>query len=166
MFGLSPLGTFHTAISLVAVAAGITALVRRGRIGSRSPAGQIYVWGTVLTCLTGFPIMRHGGFGPPHVLGVVTLGVLGAAFAAESGRWGGRGAPYFATVGYSATLFLHSIPAVTETATRLPAAKPFASGPNDPAIQSATAALFLLFAIGATVQVLRLRNDAAGARQP
>ena len=86
MFGLTSLGAVHTAISLVALAAGIAAIVRFGRISWNSRVGQVYVWATALTCLTGFGIFQRGGFGVPHVLGIVTLAVLGiAALAGEVG---------------------------------------------------------------------------------
>jgi hypothetical protein len=166
MFGLTSLGAFHTAISLIAVGAGIVALGRVGRINTGTRAGLVYLGATVLTCLTGFPIMQHGGFGPPHILGVVVLGLLGVAFAAGRGRLGGRAAPYIETVGYSTTLFLHFIPAVTETATRLPLGQPFAASPEDPVIRIATVILFIAFVCGATWQVLRLRKDTASAWRP
>ena len=44
-------------------------------ISLRSPVGRIYVIAMVLTCATGFFIFHHGGFGKPHVLGIVTLAV-------------------------------------------------------------------------------------------
>src|SRR5207247_1322979 len=86
MFGLTPLGTFHTAISLIAVVAGFIALARDREISTRSAAGAVFFWGTVITCVTGFGIFQHGGFGKPHVLGIVTLIVLGVGVAAERGR--------------------------------------------------------------------------------
>ncbi len=73
--GLTPLGIIHTAIGLIAVAAGLVAFFRDKGISSTNPLGKLYVWTTVITCLTGFGIYQHGGFGKPHVLGV--LGVLG-----------------------------------------------------------------------------------------
>src|SRR2546422_6884866 len=96
MFGLTPLGTFHTAISLIAVVAGFVALARDKEISTRSAAGSLFFWGTVITCLTGFGIFRHGGFGKPHVLGIVTLIVLGVAVAAERARAFRRGSRYIA----------------------------------------------------------------------
>src|SRR5471032_1222902 len=50
IYGLTSLGAVHTAISLVAVAAGIVALVRYGEISPRNLTGQVYVVTTVLTC--------------------------------------------------------------------------------------------------------------------
>ena len=42
-FGLTSLGVPHTAISLVAVAAGIAALVRYKEISPRTRTGKVYV---------------------------------------------------------------------------------------------------------------------------
>ncbi len=85
MLGLTTLGIIHTGISLIAVAAGIVAFVREKEITSRNGVGKLYIWTTVLTCLTGFPIMQHGGFGKPHSLGVITLFVLAVAAVAGKG---------------------------------------------------------------------------------
>lgn len=157
MLGLTQLGIAHTAISLVAVAAGAVALVRDGRIGSRDALGKVYLVATALTCLTGFGIFQHGGFGKPHALGVLTLLVLGVAVAAEYTRTFGRAAAYVATVAYSATFFFHWIPAITETTTRLPPGRPLLPNADAPELQVATAVLFVLFLAGVVLQVRRLR---------
>jgi hypothetical protein len=135
MFGLTPLGAFHTAVSLIAIAAGFASLIRHGDITWRAPEGKAYVLTTVLTCLTAFGIFRHGGFGPPHALGIITLIVLGVALTAGATKVFGRASRYVETVGYSATLFLHMIPGVTETATRVPLGAPLASSADDPVIR-------------------------------
>jgi cytochrome b subunit of formate dehydrogenase len=49
---------------------------------SRNQLGNIYVLATVITCLSGFGIFQHGGFGKPHVLGIITLVVLAVAWVA------------------------------------------------------------------------------------
>jgi uncharacterized membrane protein len=158
MFGLTNLGLIHTAISVVALAAGAAALVRDKEITSRNGLGQIYLWTTVITCLTGFGIFQHGGFGKPHLLGVLTLLALGAAAVAERTGLFGRASAYISTLSYSLTFFLHFIPGVTETFTRLPAGNPAFSSPEDPAMQPVIGGIFLLFLVGSTLQVLRLRG--------
>ena len=158
MPGLSTLGVIHTAISLVAVAAGAISLIRTGEISGNNSVGKTYIYMTILTCLTGFGIFHHGGFGKPHVLGIITLVVIFIAMACEGKmRLFGKLSPYIAIVSYSLTFFFHLIPAITETATRLPVSSPLASGPDDPHIQMAIGICFLLFLAGATLQVLRLR---------
>jgi uncharacterized membrane protein len=157
MFGLTPLGIVHTAISLVAVASGAIALVRDRQISSRNLLGQIYIVTTILTCLTAFGIFAHGGFSRGHALAVITLIVLGIAGLAERANVFGHWSAYVATVSYSATFLFHMIPAFTETATRLPPSEPLASSPDVPGLQAATGLLLVAFLIGATLQVRRLR---------
>ncbi|MEX2125312.1 MAG: hypothetical protein WD795_15575 [Woeseia sp.] len=157
MFGLTPLGVIHTAISLIAVAAGVVCFVRYGGISLRNTTGKSYVIMTVLTCLTGFGIFQHGGFGIPHVLGIVTLVVLALAVVAEHTRLFGTASRYVETVSYSATFFFHMIPGVTETFTRLPAGAPLFESPDAPALQSTIGVIFVLFIAGSAYQMWRLR---------
>lgn len=162
MAGLTSLGIVHTAISLVAVAAGIAALVKHHHILDTTPSGRVYLWGTVLTCLTGFGIFQHGGFGKPHALGVITLLVLGLAWVAGHTALFGRASAGVASISYSLTLFFHTIPGMTETSTRLPASAPLASGPDDPGLQAAVGIAFLVFLAGAALQIRDLRRRTAG----
>ena len=158
MLGLTTIGIIHTAISLVAVAAGIYAFFRDKEISPRNGLGRTYVWTTVLTCLTGFFIFQHGGFGKPHMLGIVTLLVLAVAWAAGSTKLFGRASRYVETVSYSLTFFLHMIPGFTESFTRLPVDAPLFTGPDDPSLQKTIGVVFLLFLVGAFLQVMRLRR--------
>jgi hypothetical protein len=166
MFGLTPLGIIHTLISLLALGAGIACLVRDGRISPESRLGLLYIWATVATCLTGFGIFQHGGIGPPHILGVLTLLVL--AFAAWPGGASlfGRTWLYVTTVCYSLTLFFHAIPGATETFTRIPVGRPLFAGPDDPALQALAGVMFVIFLAGAGWQVVQLRRSGRQRRVP
>jgi hypothetical protein len=42
MLGLTPLGVFHTAISVIALIAGLIALVRDKQISPTNPLGNVY----------------------------------------------------------------------------------------------------------------------------
>ena len=159
MFGITPFGLFHTLISLLAVAAGVVALVRYKEIGTRTGAGMAYVALTIATCVTGFFIFHHGGFGKPHALGIITLVVLAIAYAAETRSFMGRASRYVAVLGYSLTFFFHIIPAFTETATRIPSGHPLVSSPDAQGLQAAIGAAFVAFLIGAGLQVWRLRAE-------
>jgi uncharacterized membrane protein len=149
MLGLPPLGTLHTAISVIAVVAGLIALVRDQEISWKNRLGKLYVITTVLACLTGFGIFQHGSFGVPHVLGVAAV--------AGASRVFGRASRSVETVSYSATFFFHLIPGITETSTRLPVGAPLVADREGPTLQAAAALLFVAFLIGATLQVRRLR---------
>ncbi|HEX2751131.1 MAG TPA: hypothetical protein VHM91_24190 [Verrucomicrobiales bacterium] len=159
MLGLTSLGIVHTAISLVAVAAGLVSLVRDREISTVNGRGKLYVLATVITCLTGFGIFQHGGFGKPHVLGIITLLVLGVAGAAEKTRYFGRFSRYVAAVSYSATFFFHMIPAMTETTTRLPVGAPLVADRDGPELEAAAGVLFLLFLTGAALQIRMLKKS-------
>jgi len=156
MTGLTPLGTFHTIVSVVALMAGVAAFARHGEISPRSRSGLLYIWATVIVCVTGFGIFQHGGFGKPHQLGVITLVTLGVLYGAGKG-WYGRASRYIEIVGYSLTFFFHMIPTWTETLTRLPSDSPVFTNPEDPQLQALYGLSFLVFLVGATVQVRRLR---------
>lgn len=158
LFGLTSLGVFHTLISLVAVATGAISLIRDGKISWNNALGKIYVVTTIIVCLTGFGIFQHGGFGKPHVLGIITLITLGVVWVASKGGLG-KASSYIERVGYSLTFFFHVVPAVTESATRLPLDAPLASSPEDPRIQMAIGISFVLFLIGAVVQVRKMRTE-------
>ncbi|MFT3735018.1 MAG: hypothetical protein QM776_08340 [Rhodocyclaceae bacterium] len=157
--GLTALGIIHTAISLVAVFAGIVALCRDGQIHSRNTLGRIYLITTVLTCLTGFGIFQHGGFGNAHVLGIVTLLVLGAALLAEYKALFGRHSAAVRVVSYSLSFTFHWIPAITETTTRLPLGAPLLASPEVPELKAVAGVLLLLFVMGAALQLRRLKQQ-------
>ena len=163
MFGLTPLGAIHTAISLVALVAGVIALVRDKEIVAQSTLGKTYIWATVLTCLTGFGIFQHGGFGKPHALGVITLLVLALAVFAARTTLFGRASRYVETISYTMTFFFHLVPGFTETFTRLPAGAPLFANPDDPALQRTIGVVFLLVLVGIGLQVRRMRAVSVSA---
>ncbi len=84
--------------------------------------------------------------------------VLGIAALAEYTGLFGRKSRYVAAVSYSATVFFHMIPAVTETTTRLPSGAPLFADADAPGLQLIGAALFVVFLIGAVLQVRFLRG--------
>lgn len=163
IYGLTQLGVVHTAISLVAVAAGIIAFFRYGRITPANTTGMVYIVTTVLTCLTGFGIFQHGGFGKPHTLGIITLVVLALAAVAGKTALFGRASRYVETVLYTMTFLFHMIPAITETSTRLPFGAPLLPNADAPELKTATGVLLVLFVLGAAYQVWRMRGEPAPA---
>ena len=153
MFGLTPLGIFHTILSLFAVAAGFIALLRDGRISLENRTGRVYIIATVITCLTALGIFQHGGLNRAHGLAIVTLVVLAIAWVAGHSSAFGRASRYVETVGYSATFLFNLIPGITETSTRLPPGAPLVPNADAPALQAATGVLLVLFIIVAVLQV-------------
>jgi len=158
---LTPLGGFHTLLSLVAIASAVVALVREGGVSAKSGVGRVYIWSLVATCLTGLPIFRHGTIGPPHVVGVLTLATFVVAFVAGGTAVFGRASARVETVCYWTTLLFLGISTVTETLTRLPPSAPIVASPEAPIFKVLYLGLIVLFVIGLTRQLRRLR--AAGA---
>ncbi|MBS1528239.1 MAG: hypothetical protein JST19_21515, partial [Bacteroidetes bacterium] len=127
---LSILGIIHTAISIIAVLVAFFCLNRAGKIDPAGKWGKIYVWLTIVTCLTGLPIMKTGHFTPGHYDAILILVLLPLGiFAKKIFR---KAANYVQVIIMSTTLFLSLIPAVVETLTRLPVSHPLASGAGDP----------------------------------
>ncbi|MDR7332162.1 hypothetical protein [Roseateles asaccharophilus] len=158
MFGLSALGLVHTLLGLVALVAGARCFLRDGAISTRSRAGLVFIGATVLTCVSGLGIFQRGGFNIAHALSIVALVTLVISALVERGQVLGRLSPYVATVGFSLSYFFHWIPGTTETFTRIPLGAPLFSSPEDPNLEKTVGVLFLVFLVGAAVQVWRLRQ--------
>ena len=152
---LSILGIIHTAISVIALIVALAALVKSGKVNPAAKLGHWYVWLTVITCITGFPIMKTGHFTPGHYLAIIIIILLPLAIYAY--RIFGKAAPYVQVILMSTTVFLSFIPAIVESLTRLPMSQPLASGPNDPIIQKAMGALMVIYVVGVIYQVIKLR---------
>src|SRR5439155_23382206 len=90
------------------------------RQGPNNRRGQIYLVATLITAVTALGIFRHGGFGPPHALAVLTLVALAVGTVAARSHVFGWASRYVQAASYSATILFHMIPAVTESSTRLP----------------------------------------------
>lgn len=163
MFGLTSLGVVHTAISLVAVAAGIRALVKIGFITANNTVGKVYLVTTFLTAATGLGIFQHGGFGPPHALAILTLLALAVGSAASFSALFGKRGRLVETVCYSSTFLFHMIPGFTESLTRLPPGAPLLPSAEAPEFKPIYGVLFVLFGIGLALQIRRLRARGTGA---
>lgn len=166
MLGLTSLGAVHTAISLVAVFSGLISLVRSGQISPLTTIGKVYLWSTILTCITAFGIFQHGGFGKAHWLSVLTLTTIAVAAVAVYSNIFGSASRYIVTLGYSLTFFFHLIPAATETFTRLPAGSPVFSSPEDPSLQKLIGALGVLLVLGWAYQIWKLRSKPEDLSNP
>jgi hypothetical protein len=153
---LSILGIIHTAISIIALIAAFAGLSQAGKIDPKSVTGKLYIWLTVITCLTGFPIMKTGHPTGGHYLGITILVLL--LLGVYATRLFGKLAAYLQLVLMSTTLFLSMIPAIIETLTRLPMSHPLAVGPNDPVILKALSALVLIYLVGVCYQVIQLKS--------
>lgn len=154
---LTTLGIIHTAISILALLAAFYALFRDGRIDPANGRGKWYIWLTVITCLTAFPIMNKTGHPTAgHYVGIIILILLIPGVYAN--KIFGNFAPYCQAVIMTTTLLLSLIPALVETFTRLPQHHPLAASPNDPVIQKGMVVLLVLYVILIAYQLIKTRK--------
>jgi uncharacterized membrane protein len=163
MLGLTTLGVVHTAISLVALVCGFRALALDKHISAATTLGRTYLITTLLTALTGLGIFQHGGFGPPHVLSILTVLALAvgtlAALTGTFGRW----SRYVQAISYTSTILFHMIPGFTETLTRLPPGHPLLPNADAPELRAIAGVLALLLIVGLVLQLRWLRSHETGA---
>lgn len=158
MLGITPFGWVHTLVSLAGLLFGLAALLGSGRISQYSPAGKLFIWLTVASCISGFFIFSQGRFNEAHALGALTLLTLAAAFWLERVNFK-RWAAYVSTALYTLALFFHFIPGFTESLTRLPAGNPLAQSPQDPLVKGAIGASFLVYLVVVVIQIVGLRSS-------
>jgi uncharacterized membrane protein len=152
MMGLTTLGVFHTAIALVALVCGLWALARDKEISPHNRLGQAYLVTTLVAAVTALGIFRHGGFGPPHALAILTLFALAVGTVAAKTKAFGRASRYVQVFSYSSTLLFHLIPGFAESLTRLPPGAPVLASQEAPMLQVIFAALLVIFLIGVALQ--------------
>jgi uncharacterized membrane protein len=155
---LTTIGALHTAVALVALICAGISFAKYGEI-RRNRLGTCYAVTTALTAVTALFIFRHGGFGPGHVLAILTLIALAIGLFVAP-RLHGKLSRYVEVTAFSTTVLFHLIPGVTETLVRVPVDAPFASGPTDPALRPVLACILILFSVGLFFQIRRIRLSA------
>jgi hypothetical protein len=153
---LSVLGIIHTAISIIAILIALYALFKEGKINPKSNPGKLYILFTVVTCITGLPIMRFGHLTPGHYLAIIIFVLL--LLGIYAARIFGKAGDYVQVIAMSATVFLSFIPAIVETLTRLPIAHPLAAGPADPLVKEVQFVLIALFLAGLIYQLIKIKQ--------
>lgn len=161
---LSILGIIHTAISVIALLVAFYALYLHGKLDPKSGPGRLYILLTVITCVTGFPIMKTGHFTPGHYVAIIILLLLPLGVYVRSLRIFGKYAEYVQIIFLSSTLFLSCVPAIVETLTRLPISHPIADGPNAPILQNGLTVLFVFYLLGVIYQLVKLKRQKRSAQ--
>jgi uncharacterized membrane protein len=156
--GLSPLGIFHTAIGIVAIIAALIVIVQFGKIDLDRLTGKIYFYCTLVTSLTALGIYKHGGFNAGHVLSIIIVILISAAYFLHSRRKGNNRSRYFENFFLSFSFFLSWLPTINETFTRIPVGHPLAKDIKDPLIGRALFAILILFILGSIYQFRRQRG--------
>lgn len=156
---ISTLGAFHTAISVLPLAAGLYSFVRYRAIEPAKRSGQLYLVGMLLSVLTAFGLSSTGGFNAGHALGILALLVMGGSLLIRQLPLFPRLAPYLSQFGFSFSFFLLLVPAIGETLTRLPVNHPLATGPESPLVRGTVLAWLAIFVVGAAWQMWWMRSQ-------
>src|SRR6266436_4374057 len=139
----------HVVISLIGIFSGLVVLF--GMLGSRKTSGwtALFLVSTVLTSATGF-FFHSATFGPPHVLGVISLLVLTVAIIAVyifrlAGAW-----RWVYVIGAVVALYLNVFVSVVQAFQKLPFLQPLAPTQSEPpflVVQLIVVAIFIVVGI-------------------
>ena len=146
-------GYAHTLISVLAIAAGIWALIDGGRISAARFSGKVFYGVSLIGILTGITIFHHGGLGIGHGLSLLMLICLAVGiFSSVKSLW-------LAEIIASGLLFfLIWFFATTETLTRVPLDHPFAASPTDPSLVPVRGILLVILLVGLALQYRKFRR--------
>ena len=155
------LGWIHTIIAIIALIAGFYILAIYKVITLERKAGQIYLGCTFLAATTALMIYNQGGFGPAHMLAILTLlALLGGTLVSKIPAFS-KIADYFQAFCFSGTLLFHMIPAITDGLLRLPIGDPFLSDKHDPLLRNFYLLFVVIFLVGYVAQFIWLKKSSA-----
>ena len=158
-----PLGWFHTIMGIIALVSAAITLYRDKEITFGSRSGLVYLVTTLITAVTALMIYQHGFFGPAHMLAVATLIALAVGTLAATVKPFGKWSRHIQAFFFSATIFFHCIPAVTDALLRLPVGSPFLDSLEHPVMRMAHLAVFVLFLVGVTFQLRWIQKQPSAA---
>ena len=159
IFGLS-IGVFttiHTLISIAAIVVGVAVLAEMLVDRLSGVLTAIYLALSILTDVTGFMFYK-GSFGPPYVVGAISLLILLLACLALYGRkLAGAWRPTY-VIGAVIGLYLNVFVAVVQAFGKLPALHRLAPKGSEPPFAIAQGLTLLIFVVLGWLAVRRFRT--------
>jgi hypothetical protein len=153
---VSAFTTVHVIISLIGIFSGIVVVL--GWLGGKSHSGwtALFLVTTVLTSVTGF-LFPSASFGPPQVIGALSLVALAAAISALyvfhlAGFWR---AVYI--VAAALALYFNAFVGVVQAFQKLPFLQPLAPTQSEPPFLIAQIAVLAIFVVLGFLSLKRLR---------
>ncbi len=152
-------GAAHTAVSMLPVLIGLYFYIAKGTIDLKTGLGKTYWALSLVGAISALFIFHHGGFGPGHVVSIAMIvTLLLAALAVWIVKTKTRTIEIILT---SLSYFFLWFFVTTETLTRFPVAKPFASDPAAPALIPVRLGMLIVMVIGIWLQVRAEKKRAA-----
>jgi hypothetical protein len=144
----------HSGLSLVGILAGVNVLLRMVRRRPLGASNTIFLFATVLACVSGYFFPRTVLM-PSHVVGAIALVALAAAAAALwLGNLYGTWRPIY-VIGATAALLLNVLVAIAQAFGKIPALHALAPTGKEPVVLLAQGAALLLFVVLGYVAVKR-----------
>jgi hypothetical protein len=141
----------HSGLSLVGILAGVNVLLRMVRRRPLGASNTIFLFATILACVSGF-FFPHTVLMTSHVVGGIALVALAAAL--WLGNLYGTWRPIY-VVGATAALLLNVLVAIAQAFAKIPALHALAPTGREPVVLLAQGAALLLFLVLGYVAVKR-----------
>ena len=158
-----PLATFtflHVLISLVGIASGLIVLERFFRNRTLGVSNVVFLVTTILTSVTGF-LFPFKAFGPPHVVGVISLVVLAIAlFALYAGNLVGHWRWIYVCTAVLA-LYLNVFVAVAQSFDKIGRLHALAPAGSEPPFAITQGIVLVLFIVLGIIALMRFRPPTA-----
>jgi hypothetical protein len=158
-----PLATFtflHVLISLLGIASGLIVLERFFRNRTLGVSNMVFLVTTVLTSVTGF-LFPFKAFGPPHIVGAISLVVLAVAlFALYAGNLVGPWRWIYVSSAVLA-LYLNVFVAVAQSFDKIGRLHVLAPTGSEPPFAVTQGIVLLVFVVLGIVALMRFRPPTA-----
>jgi hypothetical protein len=156
MFEIWPLAVVHTVVAGAALLTGLLSLARSHEILLTSIPGMCYAYLCAMACLTGFGLPDQG-FMHLHLIGVVTLALLGIAVIAHSTNLFGASWRRVEVIGYTTSFYLSLVSAISESFLQRPQHLPLFDTTDDPLLERILLMIVVLYAVTLALQLRELR---------
>jgi magnesium-transporting ATPase (P-type) len=145
--------TLHVIISLIGLGSGIVVVLGMCQ-GSRLPRWTaLFLLTTVLTSATGF--LFHSAFGPPHVIGLISLVILAVASIALYVNHLAGAARWIYIVSAVLALWFNAFVGVVQAFQKLPALHALAPTQKEPPFFAAQFVVHALFVVITAIALKR-----------
>jgi hypothetical protein len=121
----------HVAISLIAIASGVLVTLSMWRAQSLPGWTAVFLVTTIATSVTGF-FFHSKTFGPPHVVGIISLVILAVALSALYGYQLAGAWRWIYVAGALAAFYLNVFVAVAQAFQKLPFLRALAPTGSEP----------------------------------
>ena len=157
--GISSIGWFHTIVGIGGILTGIYLLVRYKSINIWSSLGMFYIICTLLASGSSFFIFSAtGSFNDAHVLSLLTILAIIAAFILDRFNLFGFLTTYLKELALSVTILFSMLPTTAEVLKRLPPNDPFVDSIYDPLIMNFYMSYAVIYAIFALYQIFLIKG--------